>query len=325
MTLTGLRTSIIDSIAANISAFQTVQSHGGKFNSLELKRLALKSPAALVAVLGGPLDREGTQAVGGVRLAVFIVTRGTSEDQRDSAALILVEAVAGLVSENKWAYADAKAPESMRIDNLYSGVIDRQGVALWSVSWVQRADLAIFDQADFDALDDFHLANVKWDLAQKDGVIDMEDDIWLNGEFMSAYGHIYISTPAATAISVADTYQKLAGATTLKTSPTAIDFDMPADNRLRHTGTVTKPMLVGASGSITVSADAKVTLALAEDGVVDEDTEQEIECTSAEGAEPFSLRGLFGLNANEYAEVWVKADDTVNVTATKLNMVATAT
>lgn len=322
MTLVGLRSSIVTSLDTEIAAFQAVQPHGGKFNRDELKRIAMQSPAALVTILGGKVEREGGQAVGAMNIVVFIVTRGTSIELRDEAALILAEAVAGLAVENKWDYADAKAPESMQINNLFTGKIDALGVALWSASWIQQTDLAIYDSS---TLDDFHRMNVKWDLADKDGVVDMEDDIWLNGEFMSAYGHLYASTAVATSIAVADTYQKAAGTTTLKTSPVAVDFDMPANNRLRHTGSAAKPFLMGASGSITVSADAKVTLALAEDGVVDADTEQEVECTLAEGAEPFSLRGLFDLALNEYVEVWVKADDTVNVTLTKMNMVAAST
>jgi hypothetical protein len=324
MSLVGLRQAVVDSIAASFGpdgttpVFRAVQTHGGKFNSDELKRLASKAPAALVALMGGPITREGgTQAVGKTALVVFILTRGDSETKRDADALVLSEAVVGLMVKNDWDYADAQAPMEMAMANLYSGVIDRIGMALWSVGWSQANDLAIVDTSDLPL---FHHGNVKWDLADMDGVVDMEDDIWVNGEFMSAYGQIYVSTAAPTSIAAIDTYQKAMGTTTLKTTPAAVDFDMPATNRLRHIGTVVKPILVGASGSLTVSADAKVTLA-----VVDETTEQEIECTLAEGAEPFSLRGLFNLNANEYTEVWVKADATVNVTLTKLSMVAAAT
>lgn len=309
--------------SASTPLFQTVQTHGGNFNESEIKRIALKSPAALVAMLGGPLEREGgTQAVGAVTIVVFIATRGDSVDKRDADALALTELVSNLVVNNKWAYANTKAPERMKLTNHFHGDLDRLLVAMWSVSWTQRTDLAIFDVS---TLPLFHQGNVKWDLYPKDGVIDMEDDIWVNGEFMAAYGHIYISTPVATSIAAIDTYQKAAGTTTLKTTPTAVDFDMPAVNRLRHTGTVVKPILVGADASVTVDGDAKVTLALAEDGVVDTDTEIEQEVTVTGGAEVIPLRGLFNLDEDEYVEVWVKADDTVNVTLTKLSMVAAAT
>jgi hypothetical protein len=319
MSLVALRSAIVASIESEISTFQTVQAHGGRFDLTELRRVAVQSPAALIAVMGGPLTREGSQAVGNVQIICFVLTGGDSVTLRDAAALALVESVSSLVAQNKWAYADAKAPTDMVLTNHFLGALDREGIALWSVKWSQRADLAIYDSS---ALDDFHHANVKWDLAQKDGIVEMEDDIWLNGEFMSAYGHIYVSTSAATSISVADTYQKAAGTTTLKEET---DFSMPANNRLNHDGTAIKPFLVNGSGSITVSGDAKVTIALAEDGIVDEDTEQEIECTAAEGAEPFHVHGVFNLDEDEYVELWVKADDTVNVTFTKMNLLAAST
>lgn len=319
MTLVALRTSVIDYLTANMPQFKTVQAHGGKFNREELKRIAMKSPAALVSVLGGGLQRESTQAVGEMALTVFIVTRDTSSTKRGEDVLTLAETVAGHVMDNAWDYAEATAPKNGRIDNLYTGKIDRDGVALWSVSWRQRADLAIFDHT---ALPDFHTLYVDADLAPADGVIDAQQVIRVGGEFMSAYGHMSVSTAVATAIATPATYVKAAGTTELKL---AGDMDMPATNRLRHTGTIEKPMLATASLSVTVSADAKVTLAFAKNGVVDTDTAIEQEVTLAGGAEAFSLKSIASLAANEYLEIWVTADAAVNVTITKASVVLAAT
>lgn len=325
--IVSLRQAIVDAIDADmgpdatVPLFKTVQVHGGRFDRAELARVAIKSPAALVAVLGGPLTREGgVQAVGDLVYTVFIVTRGSSQIKRDEHALILSEAVAGLVVSNDWDFEDAQAPMDMAMANLYSGALDRGGgVALWSVAWNQSTDLAIYDVS---TLDDLHSVVGDFDVAPKDGVPEIQAYISLNGEFMSAYGHIYVSTSAATAIAVAGTYQKAAGTTTLKE---ALTFDMPTNNRVRHTGTASKPILVSAGASVTVDSDAKVTLALAKNGTVDTNTAIEQEITAAGGAETIDLRGLFQLTTNDYAEVWVTADDTVNVTLTKLNVVAAAT
>ena len=135
MTMLGLRAAVISKIDSSITAFQTVQGHGGKFDKKELLRIATKSPAALVTVLGGPVERESGQGAADLTVVIFIVTRGDASTQRDSAVLILAEAVAGLAVGNEWGYADAQAPLGIRMDNLYSGEIDRTGVALWSVSW----------------------------------------------------------------------------------------------------------------------------------------------------------------------------------------------
>jgi hypothetical protein len=313
MSLVGLRAAIVASIKAEVTTLKAVQPHGGRFNLAELKRVALSQPAALVAILGGPLERQGGQAVGDVQVAVFIVTTGSSVTSRDSAALAFAETISGLVCENKWKYADAKAPTGMRIDNLYSGDIDNQGVAIWSVSWSQKADLCIYDAA---ALDDLLKVDLKYDLAPMDGVTEAEDLVEPRGAFMSSYGGMHVSTAVATAIAVANTYQKAAGTTTIDVTS---GVDMPTTNRLRNIGTATRPFAVDVAGSVTVSVDAKVTLALAKNGVVDTDSAIELQMTAAEGAEAFSLNGLASLAATDYVELWVKSDTFPgNVTLTKM-------
>lgn len=319
MSLVGLRDAIVASIRVNVAAFRVVQPHGGRFNAAELKRIATQAPAALVAMLGGPLEREGGQAVGAVQMFVFVVTGGTSTTKRDEDALLLAEAVAGLMSENKWAYADAQAPSRARLDNLYSGEIDRLGVALWAISWTQRADVAIFDAS---ALDDLNTVQPTMDLAPADGLVESTQVVELQGTLMSAYGHLNMATAVATPIAVPGTYQKAAGTTALNL---ASGFDSPVTGRLRHLGTVARPCLVRASASVQVSADAKVTLALAKNGVPDPDTAIEEEMTLAGEVEAFSLDGIMSLTTNDHVEVWVTADDTINVTLTKLSLAVAAT
>ena len=318
MSLLALRTAIVAGITTGETAFNVVKSHGGIFNRAEYKRIAVKTPGCSVAIFGGPVTRNGKIGVCMARVVAFIVAKGTSETKRDVEAMVLAESVANLAAADAWGY-EAKAPEEIGLANLYSGDIDRDTIAIWSVTWQQLVDLSDFDLS---TLDDFYKAHVDWDLAPRDGVVDAQQVISLGGDFMSIYGHIYISAAAATGIAVAGTYQKALGATTLKL---ADDCDMPADGRVRHIGTVSKPMLATATGSVSVAADAKVTLAISKNGTVDENTAQEIECTLAEGAEPFSLTGLFNLDENDYVDIWITADDTVAVTLTLANTVLAGT
>lgn len=319
MSLVALRAAVVGHIAESVTAFRTVQAHGGSFNREELARIALQSPACLVAVMGGELERHAGQPVATPTIFAFIVTRGSSAEKRDEAALVLVEAVAGLVVNNGWDYADAQAPDNMRIENLYSGDIDKQGIALWSVSWQQQTDIGVYDDSDLGYL---HQVHAEWDLVPADGQIDAEQTIQLTGDFMSAYGNLNIGTPAATSIGTPDTYVKAAGTFALNLYK---DMDMPVTGRLRHTGTVAKPFLATASVSVTVGTDAKVTLAFAKGGVVDTDSEIEQECTVAGGAEAFSLKHIFSLDENEYVEIWIKADTAIAATLTKADLVLAAT
>lgn len=66
------------------------------------------------------------------------------------------------------------------------------------------------------------------------------------------YGGIYFTTPAATTISVATTYYKASGTTTSTNLST--NMDMPADNRLRYTGTVMRHFHIVGQASITLAS-----------------------------------------------------------------------
>jgi hypothetical protein len=318
MTLVALRTAIVSSIEVNVSAFNQVEEHGGSFNKQELQRCATKAPACFVAVLGGPVTRDSTQAVIQANVGAFIVTRGSSGTKRDAAVLSLVESVVGLAVENKWAYAHAKAPTDIRVDNLYSGDIDAKGVALWSVSWSQQADVDIYD---VDSLDDFHTTYFDHDLADRDGQVEAEGMVQLQGSFMAAYGQMNVTSSAATNCGTPDTYVKAAGTTELNLYS---DVDMPTNNRLRHTGTVAKPFLSTASVSVDVDTSCKVTLAFAKNGTVDTDSEIEQEIVAGD-PQAFSLKHLVSLDENDYLEVWVKASLAAGVTLTKANFVLAAT
>jgi hypothetical protein len=247
---------------------------------------------------------------------VYLVTGGTSIEKRDAGAMVLAEEVARQVTKNTWAHEDTRAPTEIEAINQYSGELDKIGVALWSVSWKQTTKLTDAEAIEA-TLDDFESLYTDFDLAPKDDVVDIQSRVLLERNLMSAYGHINIATPVVTTIAVANTYQKAAGTTALKL---AHDCDMPATGRLRHVGTVTKDFAVSAALSVTVSADAKVTVAIAKNGTVDADTAIEQAVSLTGGAEAFALEDIAELALNEYVEVWVKADATVNVTLTKMNL-----
>lgn len=67
-----------------------------------------------------------------------------------------------------------------------------------------------------------------------------------------AYGSMYVSTSAPTTIVTPGTFAKAAGTTT---ELTLNDFDMPASNRLRYTGSGTLLCVVEATVSMTAGAN----------------------------------------------------------------------
>lgn len=320
MSILALRTAIVDAIDTGIPALRTCQAHGGRFDVEELRRWAIQAPAVVVACLGSKdVNTYSGQVVGRLQFVAYVITAGTSAAPRSEAILTLAESVAALAANNAWAYADAQAPAEIRIDNLYSGTLDKQGVALWAVTWTQRVDLEVFDSS---TLDDFDTLYTDYDTAPADGTLEMQGLAQLQGTFMAAYGQLYVSTAAATAAVAGDTYYKLAGTTTL--GP-ALDCDMPVNNRLRHTGTVSKPFLISASLTLTTSVDGTITVALAKNGVIDAKTAVAQKVTAAGGAEALSVEAIESLAANEYVELWVKTTTPANITATNLSLTMGAT
>ena len=122
-----------------------------------------------------------------------------------------------------------------------------------------------------------------------------------------ASGEIHISSSAATTISAANTPTKAAGTTTLETTPAAVGFSMPANNRLRYDGTETKKFQVTVTFTATsASANQLLAFHLAENGTVNPKTEigRYVQTANQEGAG--GIVGLFELATDDYVEVFVE-------------------
>jgi phage gp37-like protein len=311
MSLALFRDAIVAKIKTDLPTLRTCQAHGGRFDLGELSRWAMQSPAVIVSVLGGAVEREGGANVINTKVVAFVITPGSSVSHRDIAVMSIVDSLVAMVCQNSWNYEDAQAPQNMSAENLYSGDLDKTGVALWAVTWDQRLDVGILDE---ETLDDFKTNYVKWDLSPADGVMDAEDNIEPQGMFMTTQGNLHISTAVATAIGAISVYQKLAGTTELDVST---NVDMPFNNRLRYLGTITRPFIVDAAISISTAVDAKITIAIAKNGTVDTESEIEQNVTIAQGVAVFSVKNIVSLAHDDYVELWIKATQTGNVTATK--------
>ena len=146
------RDAIVASIKAAVPGLYTCESHGGRFDAAELGRYSKLAPAVLVAAVSVPTLSDGKDQIAEVRWAAFIVTRDTPSATRDVAALDYAEAVMRTVKLNRWGLDNAQKPERLAADNLFSGQLDRKGIALWAVSWQQGVSLRytnVAELADF--------------------------------------------------------------------------------------------------------------------------------------------------------------------------------
>jgi hypothetical protein len=117
---------------------------------------------------------------------------------------------------------------------------------------------------------------------------------------------MYISSSATTTITTGGTYYKLNGTTTIGN---AADFDMPANNRLRYTGTETQKFLVGVSSSATTDDPNRWhRLRLAINGTTLADTT--ITWFPQDDQEEYvgSIDAIVELNQNNYIELWASTE-----------------
>jgi hypothetical protein len=139
-----------------------------------------------------------------------------------------------------------------------------------------------------------------------------------------AWGEMHISTPASTT-TTSGTPVKSLGTTTLGD---AIQFDMPANNRLRYTGA--KTSVFACQVNVALSSDANNLLAsiyLSDTDTADLTSEVDREIATAMDHGAMSTGFLVELAQNEYVELWLDSEsgnpdfivDHMTLFCTKLN------
>jgi phage gp37-like protein len=159
MSIETVRTAIVNTIAAKITALKTCEAHPGRFDLVEIKRVAANAPAVFVAALAtGKQESSNGDVQAPVTFAAFIVTKDQPQITRDSLVLDIVSALLVLADSNDWGSADVvENPVSIRGRNLYSASIDKHGISMWAITWQQKIKLG--SATDVAALDDFLRTN----------------------------------------------------------------------------------------------------------------------------------------------------------------------
>lgn len=139
-----------------------VIEHGGPFNLDEIKRVAVRAPALVVACLGVPsLEVNGSVAVAQAAWAVFCVAKDDRQNARDIKGLLLAESVlVELPYRSTWNDTASKAPENIAGVNLYSSKLDAEGICLWACRWRQNVDLERNTTQTFEDFDTFYATYV---------------------------------------------------------------------------------------------------------------------------------------------------------------------
>lgn len=133
------------------------------------------------------------------------------------------------------------------------------------------------------------------------------------------FGHAYISASAATTISVAGTYYKAAGTTTLSATVEEVS-DGSVNNRLVYTGTPDRHFHIVATVSMTAASNNQIIgLKLAKNGtVLDESVTRRAVSTGADvGSTAIHADAM--MSTNDYIELFVTNEtSTASVTVTNM-------
>lgn len=144
--LVALRSAIVADLEASIQDAHEVKPYGGRLNLGEIKRLTTRPKTILVAIVngGGSDPLPDNQLRVEMLLTAFILAEDERGADRDMVALSLAEQVIARVALWPWAgIAKARRPEDVKFESLYSGDIDRRGVALLAVTWKQSLPIGI--------------------------------------------------------------------------------------------------------------------------------------------------------------------------------------
>ncbi|WP_135381009.1 hypothetical protein [Vibrio tasmaniensis] len=158
-----------------IEKIQTVERHTGRFDKADdIKRwMSNRDGGVRIAALRVPqYETVGNRLIGNVNLVAYVFTTDQFGYEKDLRAEVVAgKLVRELVDRSALPTAYGRV-ENVRSDNLYSGEIDKLGIAIWSVTWSQQWYLD--EEIDLSTLDDFITFGLKGEIADGAPTIDGE-------------------------------------------------------------------------------------------------------------------------------------------------------
>jgi len=133
-------------------------------------------------------------------------------------------------------------------------------------------------------------------------------------------GECYVTSSAATTVSVAGTYYKAAGTTTLVAGAYEFDDDSGTSNRLKYTGSVPVHADIVATISMTAAASNQVIgFKVAKGGMVMDASTVRRKVGTGSDLGALVCRASVSLATGDYVELWV-TNETTTTTVTVDNM-----
>jgi hypothetical protein len=143
MSIMTLLNAIKMAIHTALPELRRCEVHGGRFDLAELKRVATQTPAVFVSLLATPsLETPGTGEHDiELSIAIYVVTSDKVSLPRVVSVVNLTQALLMLIDLNKWGLVKVGLPADINSQNLYSGDVDKHGIAMWAISFKQKIRL----------------------------------------------------------------------------------------------------------------------------------------------------------------------------------------
>lgn len=138
----------------------------------------------------------------------------------------------------------------------------------------------------------------------------------------SNVGHNYmINNLANTTIPNVNVWVKAVGATTIGIGNSP-KWTQPLDNRLLYGGIITTEFIYNAVGTVQSSgANQVISVALAINGTVQEESEITVRTSTANQPFPFALQDVALINSGDYVEIFVKNSQNTDIRVGDLNVI----
>jgi len=180
--------TILDTIAKEVGKLEELklsQQVGGRFNLEELRRRAVKMPAAFVACLGtddGRVIGSAFRAKGLFILVLAVESRAEGlpekQDRTRNIHRLLTRALLKVAKAGTWGSPEIEGtPQNIAARNAYTSKGDANNLALWGITWEQQ--LALAEEPVPAALPDFLTAPTSYQATDTGPPIDAVDNITL--------------------------------------------------------------------------------------------------------------------------------------------------
>ena len=140
--------SMFETMTGELSALfpqAMVNTHPGRFDEAELKRIAVRAPAVLLACLGtGRFKQVETDEVDiPLNCTAFVLTKDERGLPRETGVINISEVLLTWLPGRRWNMPNVSPPSGLMSQNLFGKQLGKMGVTLWAVSWVQNIRLGV--------------------------------------------------------------------------------------------------------------------------------------------------------------------------------------